>query len=163
MSRVPLISVALTSMVVLTGPAISQTLGPEAGWRLYQDEFGTRVEYPSELFSRESRPPAVGMGQSFTTPDRRAELSIYSFPNDQGVSPERYVRNNLTDPRSMLTYDRTTKRFFAVSMNKGDRILYKRCNFSGRTIHCINLEYPRQEKRAWDATVTRISRSLRPL
>jgi hypothetical protein len=29
-------------------------------------------------------------------------------------------------------------------------------------IHCIDLQYPRREKRAWDAIVTRISLSLRP-
>jgi hypothetical protein len=51
-------------------------------------------------------------------------------------------------------------------MNRGSTILYRRCNFSanrGGTIHCIDLSYPRSQKRAWDGTVTRISRSLRPL
>jgi hypothetical protein len=45
-------------------------------------------------------------------------------------------------------------------------ILYSRCNFSGGArgvIHCFDLKYPQEEKRAWDAVVTRISLSLRPL
>jgi hypothetical protein len=29
-------------------------------------------------------------------------------------------------------------------------------------IHCVDLRYPRGEKRAWDRIVTRISLSLRP-
>ena len=44
-------------------------------------------------------------------------------------------------------------------------ILYSRCNFSQgrRAIHCFDLLYPQEEKRSWDAIVTRISLSLRPL
>jgi hypothetical protein len=34
---------------------------------------------------------------------------------------------------------------------------------AGRAIHCFDLVYPSQHKRAWDDIVTRISRSLRPL
>jgi len=33
----------------------------------------------------------------------------------------------------------------------------------GAAIHCFDLVYPKPEKRAWDAIVTRISLSLRPL
>jgi hypothetical protein len=42
-------------------------------------------------------------------------------------------------------------------------IYYSRCNFGGAAIHCFDLAYPQAEKRAWDAIVTRISLSLRPL
>jgi hypothetical protein len=65
-----------------------------------------------------------------------------------------------------LNYDRVARNFFAVSTNRNGTVLYRRCNFSrnqGGTMHCIDLAYPLREKRAWDAPVTRISRSLRPL
>ena len=44
-------------------------------------------------------------------------------------------------------------------------ILYSCCNFSRarRAIHCFDLVYPQEEKRFWDAVVTRINLSLRPL
>lgn len=45
-------------------------------------------------------------------------------------------------------------------------IFYSCCNFSsemGGAVHCFDLVYPQHEQRAWDAIVTRISRSLRPL
>jgi len=45
-------------------------------------------------------------------------------------------------------------------------VRYSRCNFSseaGGAIHCFDLVYPQAESRSWDAIVTRISRSLRPL
>jgi hypothetical protein len=54
--------------------------------------------------------------------------------------------------------------FVAISSVRHVLIFYSRCNFSAdAAIHCFDLVYPRQEKRAWDAVVTRISRSLRPL
>ena len=69
-----------------------------------------------------------------------------------------------TEP-SKLDYIRVTSSFFAVSKYKGDRVLYRRCNFERQParMHCIDLSYPAREERAWDQTVTRISRSLRPL
>jgi hypothetical protein len=33
----------------------------------------------------------------------------------------------------------------------------------GGAIHCFDLVYPSAEERAWNAIVTRISRSLQPL
>ena len=45
-------------------------------------------------------------------------------------------------------------------------VYYSRCNFSaagGGAVHCFDLTYPQREERAWDAIVTRISRSLRPI
>jgi hypothetical protein len=41
-----------------------------------------------------------------------------------------------------------------------------RCNFSGGApgvVHCFDLKYPQEEKGSWDAVVTRLSLSLRPL
>jgi hypothetical protein len=49
---------------------------------------------------------------------------------------------------------------------RDDTIYYSRCNFSRfgtPAIHCVDLVYPAREERAWDAIVTRISLSLRPL
>jgi hypothetical protein len=59
-----------------------------------------------------------------------------------------------------------TRTFFAISAIHEDEIYYSRCNFSptaGGAIHCFDLKYPKHEKRAWDAVVTRMSLSLRPL
>jgi hypothetical protein len=69
-------------------------------------------------------------------------------------------------PPGQLAYQRVTPSFFAISVLKDDTIYYSRCNFSRSetsAIHCFDLVYPASEKRAWDAIVTRISLSLRPL
>ena len=68
--------------------------------------------------------------------------------------------------RSALQYTRIARSFFAISSEREGVILYSRCNFSKRgrgAIHCFDLVYPQEEKRSWDAVVTRISLSLRPL
>jgi hypothetical protein len=77
-----------------------------------------------------------------------------------------YLKQNLRVTRTALHYERVTRSFFAISSEREGLIFYSRCNFSsdaGGAIHCFDLVYPRAEERAWDAIVTRISRSLRPL
>jgi hypothetical protein len=119
------------------------------------------VEYPSELFS------ILNAGQSpedsvFTTGDGRARLNIFALRNERDESPAQYLRRVYPGDRKRLDYDRVAPNFFAVSENNGARIFYRRCNFVSRTIHCIDLSYPRREKQEWDGIVTRISLTLRP-
>ena len=141
----------------LTTPSWAQVRGE---WVTFGDERGTRVEYPVDVFpiTRES-----SRGRTFVTSDGRATLDVYSGPNDKGESPEQLLRRTLPQKRSRLTYDRVARNFFAISAPHNNRVLYRRCNFYRSTIHCIDLTYPLEEKRAWDGAVTRISRSLRPL
>ena len=63
-------------------------------------------------------------------------------------------------PPSRIQYERVTSRFFAASSYKGDKVWYNRCNFSGRLIHCVLINYPAEEEHAWDNIVTRMSLSL---
>ena len=93
-------------------------------------------------------------------------MSIYARPNEAGENPKTYLKNNLRLERSALDYVRIARSFFAISSERDGVILYSRCNFSGGArgvIHCFDLKYPQEEKRSWDAVVTRISLSLRPL
>ena len=138
----------------------------ELDWRPFViPEFGTRVEYPANVFAPAGR-PGTGVGQRFERADGRATLSIYSRRNEGGETPTTYLRNNLRTERSALDYTRISRSFFAISSERKGVILYSRCNFSGRgrgVIHCFDVMYPQAEKRAWDPVVTRISLSLRPL
>ena len=137
-----------------------------AEWRTFEvPDFGTRIQYPAGIFSPAGK-PEKGLGQRFARADGRAVLSIYSRPNEAGENPKTYLRNNLRMDRSALDYVRIARSFFAISSERDGVILYSRCNFSGGArgvIHCFDLKYPQEEKRSWDAVVTRISLSLRPL
>jgi hypothetical protein len=135
------------------------------GWKTYVDEqYGTRVEYPSWFSIREGE-PALGPGERLVTADKRAEIEIYSLPNEARRTPRSYLAEKTRLNPVVLHYERVTPRFFVLSAAANDRIYYTRCNFSGRasgTIHCVYLGYPRSEKRDWDRIVTRVSLSLRP-
>jgi len=143
-----------------------QQIGAPLAWQSFEvPEFGTRVQIPAGIFIPAGK-PRQGSGQRFERADGRAVLSIYSRPNNIGESPATYLRQNLRVDRSALDYERIARSFFAVSLERDGVILYSRCNFSSRAraaIHCFDLTYPQEEKRSWDAVVTRISLSLRPL
>jgi hypothetical protein len=161
MSRL-LVRVALLCIATFIVEATSRD---RAGldWQMFQvPEYGTHVEYPAKLFAPVGE-AEKGVGQRFESEDGRAVLSIYARENQDDDTPASYLRKNLRQP--MLDYERVTRSFFAISMEREETIYYSRCNFSPRhsTIHCFDLVYPQTEKKAWDRVVTRISLSLRPL
>ena len=133
-------------------------------WQTFKvPEYGTRVEYPAGIFATVGE-AEKGVGQRFESDDGHAVLSVYVRENGDGDTPTSYLRKNLRQPAR--DYERVTRSFFAISMERDVTIYYSRCNFShsaGSSIHCFDLVYPQAEKRAWDPVVTRISLSLRPL
>ena len=80
-------------------------------------DFGTRVQYPANIFVPAGR-PGKGSGQKFKSADGRAELSIYSIRNDAGETPASYLRHNLRMDRSSLDYTRIARSFFAISSER---------------------------------------------
>jgi hypothetical protein len=136
-----------------------------ADWRRFEvPDFGTRIQYPASIFTPAGQ-SEMGLGQRFERADGRAVLSIYARGN-KGDTPGTYLRKHLRVERSKLDYVRIARSFFAISSERDGVVLYSRCNFSGGArgvIHCFDMKYPQEEKRSWDAVVTRISLSLRPL
>ncbi|MCK1480289.1 hypothetical protein IVB27_37580 [Bradyrhizobium sp. 197] len=127
-------------------------------WTRYNiPESGTSVDFPSSIFTEAAGRPD-GYGQRFRTADGRADLTIQAAPNVQNDSPADFLAKKHPPPR--IQYRRVTPRFFAVSSYKGDKVWYNRCNFSGRLVHCVLINYPADEERDWDKIVTRISLSL---
>ena len=160
-----LLATFITTVLALSTPARSLDRTSNIEWRTFTvQDFGTAVQYPANIFFRlgdRERAPVSGLRG-----DGRADLSIYSLPNEAGETPATYLRHNLRMDRSALQYTRIARSFFAISSEREGVILYSRCNFSKRgrgAIHCFDLVYPQQDKRSWDAVVTRISLSLRPL
>ena len=137
-------------LVALTcGAQAEVQLHESADWRTFEvPDFGTKIQYPADIF-RPAGQPEMGLGQRFERADERAVLSIYARPNKAGETPRTYLRKHLRVERSELDYVRIARSFFAISSERDGVILY--------------LKYPQEEKRSWDAVVTRISLSLRPL
>jgi hypothetical protein len=161
-----LVATFIAGAPALSTPAQSLDRRSNIEWRTFVvQDFGTTVQYPANIFVPAGQ-PGKGIGQRFKSADGRADLSVYSLPNEAGETPATYLRHNLRMNRSALDYTRIARSFFAISSEREGIILYSRCNFSTRgrgAIHCFDLVYPQEEKRSWDAVVTRISLSLRPL
>ena len=141
----PGVIIALISLLRTDAYAQMRDQSP-TDWRTFEvPEFGTRIQVPASIFAPAGKPER-GSGK--------------------GENPATYLRHNLRMDRAALDYVRIARSFFAISSERDGIILYSRCNFSSRArraIHCFDLTYPQEEKRAWDAVVTRISLSLRPL
>jgi hypothetical protein len=144
------LGLALSPMVAAAEPV---------SWSRYQvPETGAAVDIPTSIFSEQAGKPEVGYGVRFLTSDRRADLTVQSVPNDAGFSPAAFLARK-NPPRDII-YRRVTPRFFVVSSFRKGKIWYDRCNFAGRYINCVLINYPAAEKRQWDGVVTRISNTL---
>jgi len=163
----------LATVVLATAgvhPASAQQADRTAGldaplWRVFADEAGTRVDYPSGIFTSDAGAAPRGTGRELRSTDERARLLIYVESNTERYTPAGFLRAQMRASGAQLDYQRVTDRFFAVSGSNDDQIFYSRCNFrfgAGGPFHCIYVTYPRNEERLWDRIVTRMSLSLRP-
>ncbi|MBR1167525.1 hypothetical protein [Bradyrhizobium liaoningense] len=151
-------STAPAAALVLVA-SMSMVSAQPVRWTTYTiPQTGTSVDFPSSIFSEEAGRPD-GHGQRFRTADGRADITVQAAPNVDNDTPAAFLAKK--NPPSRIQYKRVTPRFFAVSSYKGDKVWYDRCNFSGRLVHCVLINYPAREERQWDEIVTRISLSLR--
>jgi hypothetical protein len=128
-------------------------------WVTYRvPETGAAVDLPTSIFTEETGKPEAGYGARFLSSDRRADLTVQSVANDAGFSPAEFLARK--NPPSNIVYKKVTPRFFVVSSFAKGKIFYDRCNFAGRFINCVLINYPAAEKRQWDDVVTRISNTL---
>jgi hypothetical protein len=145
-------------VLIVAGPVNAQPSG-DLGWSVLANRRGASVDFPGALLTKQVS--ADDRRIAFTTADGQSQFELFSIPNSRGESPALFARRAAKKGES-LDYKRVTKNFIAASTIQNGRVLYRRCNFSGGMIHCIDLRYPASEERAWDNPVTRISLSLRP-
>ena len=130
-----------------------------ASWQKYPvPETRATVDLPTAIFSRDVGPTDQGSGRRFMTADRRATLAVQSIENVGHDTPAAFLAKK--HPPSNIVYKRVTPSFFVVSSFRNNLIWYDRCNFAGRFINCVMVNYPAAEKRQWDGVITRISRTL---
>lgn len=128
-------------------------------WQRYAvAETGAGVDVPRDIFSDEAGKPEAGYGMRFLTSDRRANLTVHSVRNETNDTPAAFLAKK--NPPPGIVYRRVTPTYFVVSSFRDSLIWYDRCNFAGRYVTCVLINYPAAEKKRWDAVVTRISNSL---
>jgi hypothetical protein len=138
----------------------AQAVAAPHDWATLQHN-GAVVQVPRDVFPVDAG-AGEPKGRMLATADGRAHLHVFTVRNARGERPGEFLARVFPRDRTRLSYDRVARNFFAVSQPSERLILYRRCNFVGADIHCVDLQYPRAEKRAFDAVVTRISLSLRP-
>jgi hypothetical protein len=67
-------------------------------------------------------------------------LTVQSVPNKANGSPAAFLAK--MRPPSDIVYRRVTPNFFVVSSFRKDKIWYNRCNFAGRFMNCVLINYP---------------------
>jgi hypothetical protein len=151
-----LISRALVIVLAATSP--SMVAAEPVSWTTYTiPETGTSIDLPSSIFTQKLDSPD-SFAQQFRTADGRAQLTLQAVYNRSNDSPAAFLAKK--HPPRHMQYKRVTGQFFALSSYKGDKVWYDRCNFRGGLVHCVLINYPASEERAWDDIVTRVSLSL---
>ena len=134
------------------------------GWGQYRDrEIGLTFDMPAHIFPPNSAEGGRS-GTVFSSSDGRAQLRVFGAPNATNVSPREFLARIARQDADDFSYVRTAPTWFVASGTRDGVIMYRRCHFSRsaeKRVGCIQLNYPQREKRAWDATVTRMSHSLR--
>jgi hypothetical protein len=146
-------------LIVCLGASCASASAEPLNWQRYSvPETSATVDLPTGLFSKDAGLPEQGRGRRFTTADNRATLAVQSTENKDHDTPAAYLAKK--HPPSNIVYKHVTDDFFVVSSFRNDLIWYDRCNFAGRNISCVLVNYPAAEKRQWDGVITRISHSL---
>ena len=120
---------------------------------------GLSVDVPTSIFGEDGGATEGNLGRQLFTKDRRANLTIRSFPNPNNDPPAIFLQK-MNAPTRMQYRRRVTSKFFAVSSIRNGRTWYNRCNRVNQFMNCVLTNYPAVEDREWDAVVTRISLSL---
>ena len=148
----------LIAALVVATSSDAQTID----WQRYAANGGSvTVDFPTDVFRVDKGSSSIGSGRIFANSDGTANLTVYTLENRNRYSPAQFLRSHFRPPSDVsVTYRYANSRVLALSGYRGTSIWYSRCNFGGGTIRCVGLDYPRAEKRQWDAIVTRISNSL---
>lgn len=130
-------------------------------WKTYVNpRFGTKIEYPADVFLPQPARPNVE-GRRYLTSDGRAELIVAS----RKAAPNEVLRNLREYDKSVMRYDEITyepvgDNWYVLSGYLGQEIFYRRVQLSGGAVHSFELYFPRAERAAWDGPVTRMSHSF---
>jgi hypothetical protein len=144
--------------------AFISTAARAEDWAVYQDEqHGCRLEYASSLFTQGRVDPDKFL--RFTGPNKNIYFRVRGLSNEKNWTPERiraeYIKSRGT---ADVVYERTKEGFLVLSGIRDGNIFYTKVALSSdnRTICVLYISYPRKDKRAFDAIVTRMSHSFGP-
>ena len=137
--------------------------GAQAGvWRTYHNtRFGTTADVPASWTM--GPPPQNNDGRFFTSPGKRAEITISGIFANIGSNDELASRLIATEGETITCKKRQDK-WVVVSGAKGDRIFYRKTVLScdDTIANDLSIEYPAADKEKYDPLVAHVAASLRP-
>jgi serine/threonine-protein kinase len=137
-------------------PAAAET------YRTYTNErFGQTADVPVSW--KADPPPANGDGLIFRSPDGSASLIVSGSLNIADSLKEAMQGQATPNDGENVTYRKAGKRDITLSGLKDDRIFYRKSILvcGDRVWNSIHLEYPARDRKAYDAMVTHVAKSLR--
>ena len=139
------------------------TPGHAATWAVYQDETEKcRLDYATNVFTL-GKKDAEDF-QRFSGPSKDIYFRVAGLSNDESLSPREiraeYIKNR---GKAEIVYERTKSDFLVLSGIRDRKIFYSKIAVSPNAKHiCVlHIVYPQKAKRAFDAIVTRMSRSFK--
>ena len=133
-----------------------------ANWAVYQDETRScRLDYARSVF-KPGKKDAEDF-QRFSGPNKDIYFRVASLPNEERLSPKQiraeYIKNR---GKAEIVYERTKSDFLVLSGVRHGKIFYSKVAVSpnAQNICVLHIVYPQKAKRAFDAIVTRMSRSF---
>lgn len=144
--------------MALAAPA----LGAE-NWTMYRDSVhDCQLQYSTVHFTQDPW-DAEEEFQRFSGPNAQTYFRVMGVRNEDNLSPAgirgKYLEANVPGD---IVYERTRADFLVLSGYRGDSIFYTKVAVSDdrRTLCILEITYPRKAKQAFDAIVTRMSRSF---
>ena len=136
--------------------------GEAATWAVYQDNTQKcRLDYAKNVFT----PGEIDDEnfQRFTGPNGDTYFRVTGLLNEEQLSPKEIRAEYIKDRgKSDLVYERTKRDFLVLSGIRDQKIFYTKIAVSpnNKNICVLHIVYPQRAKRAFDAIVTRMSRSF---
>ena len=148
------------SFLLLIFIAFAPNLARAETWAVYSED-NCRVTYASSIFHRGGTDEENY--RRFSGPNEDIYFRTIGLPNEEQLTPAEIRAEYLEKKGSAdLVYERTKKDFLVLSGYRGKNIFYTKVAISpdNETICVLHITYPRKAKRAFDAIVTRMSRSF---
>ncbi|NVN88952.1 MAG: hypothetical protein HXX15_23005 [Rhodopseudomonas sp.] len=146
--------------MLAAGQARAQAIWTD--WR--GSKFGTRIEYPSDLFAIQPEPDAQD-GRTFAAADG-AQIAAYGVFNDVVDFESAIAATTEGDAYSQVTYRRRHSGWAVVSgirpIDGRPSVFYERYFLDPRkdVYHVVVMTYPTEAKATYDPIVRRIAGSL---
>ncbi len=152
---------AVLALLLALG-TFASAAAPAESWTRYQDGVDRcRLDYPDGLFDLGAI-DAENV-QWFSGPGKNTYFRVNSLSNEEQLTPRQIRAEYLKEKgKADLVYERTKTDFLVLSGFRGSNIFYTKVTLSpdNETICVLHISYPRKAKRAFDAVVTRMSRSF---